>query len=171
MNRTLIIIAGVAGIVWLAAFLLHGHVYLNIFTKSLPQGIYLRKDGEFKRNEYALSCLKSEVALFGLERGYLHKGSCETGIIPVGKVIKGVPGDEYLVKDGVLYASGEKFVIEQKDSAGRPLKRFIADGKYVLKLGEYLLLSGYVHDSWDSRYWGPVPVQSLLKPWVIYERK
>ena len=171
MKKIPFLLLGVAGLIWLLVHLLHGHVFLNIFTKSLPQGIYLRKDGGFKKNEYALTCLNQDVAAFGLERGYLQRGDCKTGIIPVGKIIKGVPGDTYFVDNKSLSINGENFAIEAKDSSGRPLKRFFPDGKNVLKQGEYLLLSDYVHDSWDSRYWGPVPVESLLKPWVTYGKK
>lgn len=171
MIRFPIIILSVAAMIGILTFLLQGHVFLNIFTNSLPQGVYLRKDGGFVKEEYALTCLTQPIVEYGLERQYLRKGNCKTGIIPVGKVIKAVPGDTFSVINNVLKANGETFLIAQKDSAGRSLKRFYADGVYVLKQGEYLLLSDYVADSWDSRYWGPVNVEYLLKPWVIYGKK
>ena len=171
MKKFPVIVLSIAALVAIATFLLHGYVFLNVFTNSLPQGIYLKKEGGFKRGEYALTCLNEQLVAYGLEHEYLRKGDCKTGIIPVGKIIRGVPGDVFFVDNNILYVNNEKFRIEQKDSSGRPIKRFYPEGKNVLKTGEYLLLSDHVADSWDSRYWGPVSVEFLLKPWVIYEKK
>jgi len=37
-------------------------------------------------------------------------------------------------------------------------------------LGKYILLSDFAKNSWDSRYWGPVGIQFLLKPLWLFEK-
>mgnify|MGYP001602923101 CR=1 FL=1 len=157
--------------VLLAAVLFKGKVYFNIFTRSLPTGIYLRKEGDARRGEYALTCLPREVAAYGLERGYLAPGPCPAGNVPVGKIIRGVPGDRYVIADGILLINNEKYPLERTDTRGRDLKLFYPGGEYVVNPGEYLLLSDYAVHSWDSRYWGPVSVEFLLQPWVVIHDK
>ena len=37
--------------------------------------------------------------------------------------------------------------------------------------GEYILLSDFAKNSWDSRYWGPVGVEFLVKPLWIFDHE
>jgi len=143
--------------------------YLNIFTHSLPQGVYLRIKGVPQRNSYAATCLSPEIARYGIDRGYLADGSCGTGTVLVLKMIKGVPGDRFLFQNGFLKLNGYSYPIVDHDSSGRRLKVFYAQGEGVLDKGQYILLSNFVKNSWDSRYWGPVGIQFLLKPLWIFD--
>jgi conjugative transfer signal peptidase TraF len=145
-------------------------VYFNIFTHSLPAGVYTKITGIPQRGDYAASCLTSEIVKYGIDRDYLVQGSCGTGTVLVLKVIKGLPGDRFVVKNGMFEINGFSYSIMGKDSAGRTLKVFYDQKEGILEKGKYILLSDFVKNSWDSRYWGPVSIQFLLKPLWIFEK-
>lgn len=144
-------------------------VYFNIFTHSLPHGIYMKINGTPQRGDYAASCLTQEIAQYGIARGYLAQGNCATGTVGVLKMIKGLPGDHYALNNGFLELNGYSYPIMDLDSLGRTLKVFYKQKEGVLDKGKYILLSDFAHNSWDSRYWGPVSIQFLLKPLWIFE--
>ena len=144
-------------------------LYFNVFTHSLPYGIYMRIKGNPQRNDYAVTCLTPEIAQYGINRRYLATGNCDTGAVMVLKIIKGVPGDHFVVKNGFFALNGCSYPITNKDSWGRTLKVFYRQKDGILDKGKYLLLSDFVNNSWDSRYWGPVSIQFLLKPLWLFE--
>jgi conjugative transfer signal peptidase TraF len=143
--------------------------YFNIYTHSLPFGIYVKIKGAPQKDYYAASCLTQEIAQYGIARRYLAQGNCDTGTVLVLKMIKGLPGDRYVVRNGFIEINGNSYCIMGKDSSGRALKEFYQQKEGVLGKGKYLLLSDFVNNSWDSRYWGPVSVQFLLKPLWLFE--
>ena len=143
--------------------------YLNIFTHSLPYGIYMRINALPARGDLAATCLTSQIAQYGITRGYLERGVCPTGSVLVLKVIKAVPGDRFERGRDILFLNGEPYPILQEDSSGRVLKEFYNTHHGVVPPGSYFLLSDFVRNSWDSRYWGPVSVEFLLKPLWIFE--
>jgi len=49
------------------------------------------------------------------------------------------------------------------------LKVFYQQKEGTLNRDEYILISTFAKNSWDSRYWGPVGIQFLLKPLWIFE--
>jgi len=144
-------------------------LFLNLFSHSLPYGIYLRINGVPRAGDYASSFLTQEIANYGRNRGYLGKGYSRTGIIPILKIIRGVPGDRYSVQNGFFELGGQRYQMSQKDPSGRPLRPFYHGNFGILGPGEYLLLSNYSPYSWDSRYWGPVTIEFLFKPLFIWE--
>jgi conjugative transfer signal peptidase TraF len=148
---------------------LTGMLYFNIFTHSLPYGIYLRINGLPRRGDYAASCLSREIVRYGIDRHYLGPGNCDTGTVLVLKMIKGIPGDPYAVHNGFLELNGYLYAIMRNDSSGRILKVFYNQKAGVLDKGKYILLSDFSEKSWDSRYWGPVSIQFLLKPLWMFE--
>jgi conjugative transfer signal peptidase TraF len=144
-------------------------LYFNIFTHSLPSGIYMKMKGDPKEGDYAASCLTQEIAQYGINRGYLVKGICDTGSVLVLKKIKALPGEHFEVRNGSFEINGHGYPMWSHDSSGRTLKVFYKQIEGVLGKGQYILLSDFVKNSWDSRYWGPVGIQFLLKPLWIFE--
>jgi conjugative transfer signal peptidase TraF len=143
--------------------------YFNFYTHSLPNGIYIRKCGVPHIGDYAVSCLTPKVAQYGIDRGYLIQGGCDSGSVAVLKIIKGMPGDKYSLRNGQLSVNGMVYLSEPKDSKGRPLEWLYSSKEGVLGSDQYLLISSHVKNSWDSRYWGPVPVKYIVQPLWIYE--
>ena len=138
----------------------------------MPFGVYMRIQGSPHRGEYATSCLSSEIAKYGISRHYLVQGNCQTGSVRVLKLIKGIPGDYYEVKNGFFELNGYSYPIMDKDSTGRTLRVFYRHTEGILDKGKYILLSNFVRNSWDSRYWGPVSIEFLLKPlWILENDK
>jgi len=145
-------------------------IFFNIFTHSLPYGIYVRIKGTPQRGDYAASCLTQEIARYGIIRHYLASGNCDTGTVRVLKMIKGLPGDRFVVKNANLELNGYSYHLMDRDSSARALKVFYKQRAGVIKKGQYILLSDFTNYSWDSRYWGPVDIQFLLKPLWILEK-
>ena len=143
--------------------------YFNIYTHSLPTGIYMRVKGIPKIGEYASTCLTPKIAKYGISRGYLEEGNCNSGAVHVLKIIKGLQGDHFFVKNGLLFLNGHSYRIMENDSYGRKLKIFYKSKEEIIDKNHYMLLSDFVQNSWDSRYFGPVTIQFLLKPLWIFE--
>jgi conjugative transfer signal peptidase TraF len=144
--------------------------YFNVFTHSLPAGIYMKIDGTPRQGDFAATCLTPQIARYGIDRRYLAPGNCPTGTVRVLKIIKGIPGDHFTVKGGYLELNGHLYHLMQKDSSQRSLGLFYPQKGGILGKGQYLLLSDFVKNSWDSRYWGPVSIQFLLKPLWVFEK-
>jgi conjugative transfer signal peptidase TraF len=101
----------------------------------------------------------------GLEFGYLAKGDCPGGAEPVAKVIGAVPGDVVELLPGAVTVNGQHFThnaaTQNTDSENRALKH-LAAGRYVVAPGEVWLFGFNNPRSWDSRYFGPVPVANVM---------
>jgi conjugative transfer signal peptidase TraF len=117
-------------------------------TASLPTGIYRLSPGSLGRGDYAAFCLEGEFADLARERGYLQAGSCPSGLRPLLKRVAGLPGDAI---------PGDLF-IRSADSLGRSMPSALPEG--IIPSGMALLLAEHP-GSFDSRYFGLVPLESL----------
>jgi conjugative transfer signal peptidase TraF len=151
-----------------------GYLRVNL-SPSIPIGLYVATPARgqpLRPGALALLCLPPRLAAFGRARKYLPRGSCASGIAPVGKPIFAVAGDTVEVRGGILVRNGVSFPGSRclsVDAAGRPLHS-VPDGTYLALRGTLWVLSASSPRSWDSRYYGPVPasgVQAVLHPlWV-----
>jgi conjugative transfer signal peptidase TraF len=125
-----------------------------------------------KTGSFAATCLTEELACYGLERGYLMKGKCPTGIQPVLKKVYAGVKDAVTIKNGRVAVNGHEldgFDILETDSQGRVIAVFYKD-KVILKKDEFWLMSDHKKNSWDSRYWGPVTTEYTFIPvWTFNE--
>jgi len=143
-------------------------------TASMPQGIWqVEAPGALiGRGEIVSVCLPQSPALNeAAERGYIPAGACPGGREPLVKPVAAVAGDRVTVT--ALAVNGEPIAQSaplDEDSAGRPL-RPVPAGAYSVPAGEVWLLSGHDPRSFDSRYFGGVPVtniQGVARPtWVV----
>jgi len=108
-------------------------IYINIFSHSLPYGAYVMVKGYPQRGNYASSCLTQEIARYGIARSYLVQGNCDTGTVLVLKMIKGIPGDHFQVKNGLLELNGHSYPIMRYDSSARVLKSFYKEKEGVFR--------------------------------------
>lgn len=147
-------------------------IYFNVLSSSMPRGIYKRVDEEPKTGSIAATCLTEELARYGLERGYLTKGQCPTGIQPVLKKIFAGDNDTVAIHNNIVTVNGHElsgFEILVTDSQGRDVELFY-EGEQLFKKDEYWLMSDLKRNSWDSRYWGAVSIVYTLEPvWTINE--
>jgi conjugative transfer signal peptidase TraF len=145
-------------------------------TASMPQGIWqVEAPGPLiGRGEIVSVCLPQSPALNeAAERGYIPAGACPGGHEPLVKPVAAVAGDRVTVTALGIAVNGEPVAQSaplDEDSAGRPL-RPVPAGAYSVRAGEVWLLSGHDPRSFDSRYFGAVPVtniQGVARPiWVV----
>lgn len=93
-------------------------------------------------------------------RGYLRTGLCKGGFGPLIKTVIATPGQTvevttHLHVDGAPIADS---AVLDRDGKGRPLAAFRGG---VIPPGEVFLHSPFPA-SWDSRYFGPVPIEGIL---------
>lgn len=132
-------------------------------TPSLPEGVYLLTERPLRRGTVVLACLPAEIGRYGRSRGYLSAGRCPGGAVPVLKRIAALPGDVVAVGERGLTVNGRPLAgtsRRSRDRAGRPLPS-LAAGRYRVAPGQVWLYSNRVETSWDSRYWGAVPVAGV----------
>lgn len=171
LKRKIQIITSVLALALYGWLIQESGLLFNLFDHSMPAGIYQKVELKPTQGSLAVTCLKPEIAAYGLERGYLKKGRCSTGIEPVLKRVMAVECDMVTFENEGIKTNGEflkGYRIAGKDSLGRPLKKFYSGGVYTLKEGEYWLMSDYKPNSWDSRYWGAVGVESGVKPVLLF---
>jgi conjugative transfer signal peptidase TraF len=120
-------------------------------TASLPKGIYRLASGAPAKGDLVSFCLEGEFADLARERGYLQAGSCSSGLRPLLKRLAGLPGD--CINPAVLN-------IRAADSQGRAMPSVLAKGD--IPQGCALVLADH-EGSFDSRYFGLVPLERLQK--------
>jgi len=124
-------------------------------TPSLPKGIYTLRPGTPGKGDYAAFCLEGVFADLARERGYLQGGSCPSGLRPLLKKVAGLPGDTI---PGDL-------CVHHTDSLGRLMFSALSEG--VIPPGMALVLADHP-GSFDSRYFGLVPLDALQKAKAVW---
>jgi signal peptidase I len=109
-------------------------------------------------------------------------GPAATGYQVLLKRVIGLPGDVLELTDGVLYvngvrddvgglknASGETPSTEPAFGQLEEHPEWSLDVPYTVPDGHYFLLGDNRSDSFDSRFWGPVPRASIIgKAFAVY---
>ena len=149
----------------LLALLWQAGYRLNL-TRSLPAGLYRITGGPVQRGWLASFCLEdAEYVSLARERGYLAAGSCPSGLRPLLKVISGLPGDVIELVEGLITVNGQSLAgtaVVDMDSKERPAPPSrLAPG--VIQQGRALVLSQHHSGSFDSRYFGLVPLEALRR--------
>jgi len=89
------------------------------------------------------------------ERGYLPS------TVPLVKRVVALDGDVVCGLDDTVIIDGETVAARlSRDRLGRPLPQW--DGCRTLQADELFLLMAAVPDSFDSRYFGPVPTSAVI---------
>jgi conjugative transfer signal peptidase TraF len=166
-NQLLAPVLMVTSVVLVAAgltFLMrHFRVGLTSTDSSCAKGFYRVVDGPLRRGELVAACLSANAGQEGLARGYLGRGDCPGGAEPVLKVIAGLRGDQVDVEAGWISVNGERLARSAtiaRDSAGRLLTH-VAWGKRQVGRDEVWLVGLNNLRSWDSRYFGPIPLRAI----------
>lgn len=148
----------------LAALPLLASTCLRVPTSaSAPPGLYLLTYRQPARGDWVVACLPRHLGLFGRRRGYLAAGRCPGDAVEVLKRVAALPGDRVEVSSSGLVVEGEALRRTRRrtvDSAGRPIPQ-IAAGTRRVAAGTVWLYSSQVPTSWDSRYFGAVPLAGV----------
>lgn len=125
------------------------------YTDSLPHGFYfVEKRDVYKRGDMVVFPVPRSVRLLVKKRRWLH----EKGFLM--KPLIGVKGDSVCTKRNRFRVGGNDFGgIQLHDEQGLPLPRYAVCG--VLKEGFLVGVEG-MSNSFDSRYFGPVPERSVI---------
>ncbi len=148
----------------LVAIAIHAmHLAVNT-TESMPIGVYtiapLAKP--VASGDIVSACPPLAAAVLARQRDYLLRGDCGGGVVPMLKIVLATAGDSVVMETRKLTVNGRavsRSALSTFDSKHRPLQH--------LPLGTYKIPSGYIwlwspHPrSWDSRYYGLVPVANV----------
>jgi conjugative transfer signal peptidase TraF len=135
-------------------------------TASMPKGLWrtVPLQGPLHAGDIVTFCPAEAVAELGLRRGYLDGGHCPGGVAPLLKPVAAVPGDEVVIDARGISVNGRLILRSrplQTDPAGRPLTA-IAQGAYRVDPSSVWIVSGHDERSYDSRYWGPLQITTIL---------
>lgn len=125
-------------------------------TASTPTGLYaLRPVGHLRVLELVALRAPEPIASYLADGGYLPKG------VPLLKHVMAVSG-QTVCRTGDAITVDRVHVAEarDRDHLGRSLPRW--SGCHVLSGGEVFLMNPTVPDSLDGRYFGPLPVTSIV---------
>ena len=134
------------------------------WTSSMPVGVYLETTPELAVGSRVLGCLPSGIAAIGRLRGHLPAGGCPGGSSPILKQILALPGDHVDLRLDSLAVKGREVdhsEIRTSDTLGRELEH-VAFGSRTVRDGELWVVGSNRERSWDSRYFGPIPIESVI---------
>jgi conjugative transfer signal peptidase TraF len=154
------LIAGAAG-VGVQSVVVAAGLWVNV-TESLPIGIYRAVHAPLTRGAFVLACPPEWAGKLARERGYLWSGPCPGGIARLGKQIVAVGGDTVEVSNGGLTVNGmpvPRSAPLARDPRGRVLP--VLRGRWVVPLNGVWLWAGCSARSFDSRYFGVVPLSEV----------
>ena len=148
-------------------------VLISNTDSAAPAGVYHVVSSKFRRGDLIAGCLPIAIAQEGLARGYLRTGACAGNAEPVGKIVGALPGDIVEIEPGWVAVNDVRFkrsAVAAHDSAGRRLAH-VAWGSHRVEAGQVWLFGFNDHRSWDSRYFGPVPLANIrgeIRPIVTW---
>ena len=125
-------------------------------TASTPTGLYtLQPVGQLHALELVAVRAPEPIASYLADGGFLPKG------VPLLKHVMAVSGQTVCrTGDAVTVDKIEIGAARDHDHLGRPLPRW--SGCHTLGAGEAFLMNPTVPDSLDGRYFGPLPVTSIV---------
>ena len=130
-------------------------------SPSLPIGLYVvTSDPNAELVEF---CPDEPAASVGSERGYRSRGNCPDGGTPLLKPAIATAGDLVQVSRSGLTVNGHMLPNTEpqiRDTRGREMPS-VPDGTYTVAPGMIWVGSTYHRQSFDSRYFGPIPVTAI----------
>jgi conjugative transfer signal peptidase TraF len=141
-------------------------------TESVPPGLYLLTYDTPQRGKFIVACLPERLGAYARKRGYLAPGRCPGGVSEVVKRVAALPGDLVVVDESGLTVNGTplpRTARLRRDSDGRPVAA-VPPGRYRVEPGTVWLYATHSPKSWDSRYYGAVPLggvrSTALRLWT-----
>jgi conjugative transfer signal peptidase TraF len=144
------------GLIGLAALGRPAPLIIYNASASAPLGFYrVLPANPIRRSDLVLARMPDSVRRLAAERGYLPAN------VPLVKRIAALSGDTVCALDRAITIDG-RHVADQLavDRLGRPLPAWA--GCRTLGPGEVFLLMAGVPDSFDGRYFGPVPASAII---------
>jgi len=169
-KKTLLMLWGAIAVMPIVVFSFWALGIVFTYTGSVPMGFYraAASDEVIKRGDFVSVCLPTEVAVFGIARGYIHSGYCSGGAEPLIKQVIAIPGDDVKLGAGVITVSRGNYhmdyvaPIQPYDKNHLSIKRAVHDGHYNAQ-GYWVYGAGSPNYSWDSRYYGSVAKKNIIE--------
>jgi conjugative transfer signal peptidase TraF len=146
-------------------------------SPSLPIGIWRVSSVErdLRKDDIVGFCPPDTPAFReARERGYVGKGLCEGGYEPLLKPIAAIAGDRLSQTEEGIKINGRVIANSKnlaRDGSGRTLPS-PGTNDLIVTEGEIWVVSSYNSLSFDSRYFGPVPISSiegLARPLFVFD--
>lgn len=140
-------------------------VAINL-TSSMPRGVYWPVNRtQLQRGDFVAVCLPSMINQEGLQRHYLQRGDCPGGAMPVIKQVIGIPGDDIeLTRQGItINGTFVSAPIRHHDHNFQAIRQWVKPSIFLNIQGVWLYGMNNPERSWDSRYYGVVPVRQILR--------
>lgn len=174
-RRTALAAGLVLAILFAGVFLADRCGYRINPTPSVPVGIWrvLPLPGKIERGQVVSICPPpAAVFIEARDRGYIGAGHCPGGFEPMLKTVGALGGDVIEQTPAGLLINGNAIAGSAAlaaDGAGRPLPQ-PGRSSFTLRASEVFFLSTADARSFDSRYFGPLPllvIEGLAVPvWV-----
>lgn len=144
-----------------ASFAITGTAGIRInSTPSLPVGLYIKADASSRLAEF---CPVGLSAWLAANRGYRTAGDCPDGASALLKPIIARAGDVVELTAAGLFVNARSIPNTaplSMDTKHRAMEHF-PYGRYVVAQDEVWVASSYNARSFDSRYYGPVPIYRI----------
>lgn len=142
-------------VVFLAGGIKLSQIFVYNHSNSLPQGLYLVVAADdVKRGDLVTVELPEEMKEYAIDRGWMKEGEL------LLKKIGGFAGTKYVVEGGKFFID-DRYVgpVYEKDGAG--LLMPVRNGHFAVKEGCFLPIADQYPKSFDGRYFGDVPLESI----------
>lgn len=151
------------GGVFVGAFVLCGVADIRInASPSLPIGLYMAiADAQATLVEF---CPPEPYASLAIRRGYRTDGVCPDGATPLLKPIVARAGDLVEISEAGVHVNGRLLkgsAPRTLDTSGRPMPVWPLRVQRV-RHGTVWVVSSYNPRSFDSRYFGPIAVRTIM---------
>lgn len=125
-------------------------------TPSAPIGWYkIDANADIKVGSFVAAYAPEHAIKLAVERKYLPSN------IPLLKSVWAVGGAEICTKNGMVSVPNYPVLtVHSRDSLGRAMPGL--SGCFILKPNEVFLISTEIENSFDSRYFGAVPLENVL---------
>lgn len=155
-DKTIKNIINVFGIIIIAMIIFKILFEVNT-TDSEPKGIYLLSSAKKiqRNNIVTISTNLNNTTKLAHERNYTSRNR-------LMKTVMGIPGDTITIINQLVYVNSELIgKIYEKDSQEKPLPSLLKNG--TIPPEYYFLASTKNENSFDSRYFGLVPKECIIK--------
>ena len=146
------------------AFVQHAGFRINT-SPSIPIGIYRITSTPLTVGSYVLLCPENkEPFITAQKRGYIGAGYCPGGLGYMFKRVAAMKNDIITMNDKGLHINGRLYPNSKPfkhDALNRALPIWHAT-QTRLKAGEVLLMTQGDKNSFDARYFGPIPQQQII---------
>jgi conjugative transfer signal peptidase TraF len=125
-------------------------------SASVPIGLYrVQPAGKLRVTELVIATPPEPLASMLADGGYLPRG------VPLLKRVLALPGQTVCREGRAIIVDGiDMGEARERDGRGRPLP--VWQGCSVIAEGEVFLMNWQSADSLDGRYFGPLPVASIV---------